>query len=325
MQDYYDYWQIKRPVFTCQDVNGDYFVAEHHRGTIKRALFFCQQGLPLLLISSPGGHGKTTLARWLYDQLPTESHEVLIVNLLEPPMKQGWLTRKITQFFGVEGDDPLAQPLQVLNELTDEDKKLLVIIDNAQFAANQIALDEIASFMQLLSLSESHISFLLLSDRSLIAELGGHPLARHIGFTSSLSPLTIEECKTFLEFQLRNQGLQEEIFTSDAIEILHDISKGIFRQVSMIAENCLMEAYIAEERTVNTTAVIKAASFVVGVEEDQLRTQYEGKLASASTPQPEADLTLETSPSNIDNQTDLAENSSKKIKLTDLILDEDLN
>jgi type II secretory pathway predicted ATPase ExeA len=322
MKDYYSFWNIKRPVFSCLEIESDFFIAESQLGFAKRLMFFCQHGSPLIIVSAPDGNGKSTFARWLYDQLPTDTHEVLIVNLVGSPTNQGWLMERVVQFFGSTDGDLSNRALAAIDELIEEGKKLLLIIDNAQYLDTQKAFDEIAALMQLQSMTSNHMTFLLLSNTPVQPRMGNHSIASQINFSGEIKPLSLEECRDFIKFQLKNQGLREDLITDDSIFIIFEASKGIFRQIATIAENCLMEAFIGDERSIQPSTVIKAASYVVGIDEKILRDRFIPDRPERSSSQPEQILNhspTKSTPAAKDELTNL----HSTVKLRDLLYDDD--
>jgi len=65
-----------------------------------------------------------------------------------------------------------------------------------------------------------------------------------------IDPLTPEDTAEYLRYRLKRSGLEREVFTQDAVAMLHEASTGGMRELDRLATGCLREAARKKKRLV---------------------------------------------------------------------------
>jgi hypothetical protein len=110
------------------------------------------------------------------------------------------------------------------------------------------------------------------SDKLFQIVLAGHPrllqlirspeletLSQRVGARAVLVPLNDEETAAFIQYQLDTAGVDcDRVFTYEAICAVHELTNGIPRLISQLADHALLRAYVTEMRRVDRATVIAA-------------------------------------------------------------------
>ena len=90
------------------------------------------------------------------------------------------------------------------------------------------------------------------------------PLANSISLTIHLEGLPKEESFAYIEGRLRLCGASAPLFTRNALELLHQASRGIMRALGGIASSALVGAYLGGSRQVEAEHVKAAIERYLG-------------------------------------------------------------
>ncbi len=264
-QDYLAFWQLSAPVFLRPCAPQELFRPSSLRPLLDRLLLFCRQQQPLILILGEPGCGKSTLLRWVYDELSSDTHDVLLSALVRRESTATWLTARLAEFMGLSGTDPaqlLPRTVERMDELIAEKRKLVVILDAAHQAEAPHGLAEIAALLNLQSLAGSCLSFILCGDSTLAAQVAATPeLTAKVAMTLVLSRLSRDETEAYLDYRLRLAGLAPA-FEREALDLLHHCARGRYGIINSLAENALVEASHSGQRRI-TEAHVQAAAKIL--------------------------------------------------------------
>ena len=90
----------------------------------------------------------------------------------------------------------------------------------------------------------------LLNDPSL------RQLKQRVALRCELRPLTLQETAGYLAGRIRAAGgVGAQVFTREAVTLIHERSRGIPRTISVIADNALLTGFAVGQRPVNSAIV----------------------------------------------------------------------
>ena len=81
------------------------------------------------------------------------------------------------------------------------------------------------------------------------------PLANSITLTVHLEALPREETFAYIESRIRRCGNSTPVFTKNALELTHQASAGIMRDINAIAHGAMVNAYLNGSRQVEAEHV----------------------------------------------------------------------
>ncbi len=79
---------------------------------------------------------------------------------------------------------------------------------------------------------------------------------------SYVMPMSRLETEQYVKFRLMVAGTTEELFDQECYELIHSQSGGICREVSRLADNGLLEAYLRGESRV-TRGIIEYCTRII--------------------------------------------------------------
>ncbi len=89
-------------------------------------------------------------------------------------------------------------------------------------------------------------------------------LDQRIALRYELAGMTHTETDDYLAHHLRLAGREDRLFSDDAVELLHERSRGIPRAINNLATQALVATFIAHKSIVDSTAAHAAVTEVYG-------------------------------------------------------------
>jgi type II secretory pathway predicted ATPase ExeA len=289
LKDYLAYWNLKDAPFSQS--SSSVFLPKDWQAVLERILFFCERSSSLISMTTAAGHSKTTMARWLHQTLDSKSHEVLMFALYHEETRGGWLLPKLLQQLnhsGESGEDPLRVLGQALDKVGFENRSLTILIDDAHQLRHPDSLTDLHSLIGTQSLSATGLNIVLFGNASLNPVLRqSDSIANRISLTTAMNPLSVDQLHQYLKDHFKKTGLDPNIISFDALTPLHHHSGGIFSRLNTLMENCLIEAFLRQEKTIHSKTVQAAARFLPELDGPASGTEWSGSTKSdTSNPSP---------------------------------------
>ena len=229
-----------------------------------RLLFSLSRAASLFVIAAPPGHGKSTLARWLYHRIETSTHDVALFSLMQHETKGDWLIPRLAHYLGMDlVDHNQGQVIQRLHEASLQDKVLTVILDDAHKISTAEAFDEILALTHMQALVPNRINFVLIGNPRLMQTLQSMDGIQHrLALWAGLEPLTATELSSYLSHRLETLQLPQKTLQTDALASLAQFGIGSFAAIDSVLETCLLEAFLRDQRTINADVMATAMQFI---------------------------------------------------------------
>lgn len=140
----------------------------------------------------------------------------------------------------------------MLKACFEKDERVVLIFDEAHVLPVDL-LEEIRLLSNLEEKGQDVLSIFLVGQPELNERLGDErllPLRQRIGIRFHLSSLTPEETKQYILFRFRHAGARNlNIFSEEAIALIHTCSRGTPRRINTICDHALLSGF-AENKPV---------------------------------------------------------------------------
>lgn len=123
-----------------------------------------------------------------------------------------------------------------------------IVVDEAQNLSWEL-LEEIRLLTNLETSSEKLVQIVLSGQPELEVKLRDpsvRQLRQRISLWCRTRPLAAEETKAYVTNRLRIVGATQPIFSPDAVQLVHNYSKGIPRIINLICEHSMISAYVEQ-------------------------------------------------------------------------------
>jgi type II secretory pathway predicted ATPase ExeA len=244
-----------------------------------RLVLALQRAASLAVLTAAPGHGKSTLARWLYHNIDQGRHDVALFSLLHSEQQSGWLMPKLAQYLGLDAATSTNRHvLERLQQSRLHEKILTIIIDDAHKLREPEALDEILSLIQVQSLAANHLNFILIGNPRLSQIVQMTEGCQHrLALSADIQALTRNDIIPYLNWRLDQIGLPAKVVEPDAHSYLMAQAPISFAWLESLLEGALMEAFLRDQR-------------VISAETAQTAAQYFGWSKAVATEDPSVEL-----------------------------------
>ncbi len=254
--NYLDFHKLnEEPFSSAPDIKFYYNSAQHSKALV-RLMYAVDSMKGLAILIGDIGTGKTTLARRMLDSLPEEEYESALLVIIHSGITADWLLKKIAMQLGVEEPSEhkitlLSQLYERLNELYEQRKKAVVLIDEAQMLKSKEMMEEFRGLLNLEAPDRKLITFVFFGLPEIEENLKlDSPLAHRVALKYKLESFNPESTEAYIKHRLGLAGNKDEIFTSDAIDKIHFFSKGIPRMINIISSNALFEGFLVKAKLI---------------------------------------------------------------------------
>jgi len=262
---YEKYWGLsEKPFENTPDPRFMYY-SKKHEEALTRLLYAVKEEKGAAMLTGEYGSGKTVLSRILIDELiKNKIYEVALI--IHPQLNPLEFMQEIIYQLKdehVEGSKP-----KLLHMLQDsiyknfrEEKKTVVLIDEAQIIRNQETFEEVRLFLNFQLNNKFLITLILIGQPELLRKINAIPqLEQRLGIKYHLTGLDDKETQEYIKHRLEVARAQREIFTKEALEIIYQYSKGLPRKINNICDLSLLIGFGSEVKEIGKELAEKVAA-----------------------------------------------------------------
>jgi len=255
--DHLEYYKLNQEPFSNAPVSRFYYDSTQHSQALVRLMFALNAMKGLAVLVGDIGAGKTTLARRLLDALDEHEYEAALLVIIHRDITSDWLLRRIAIQLGVERPEQdklmlLSQLYRRLVEIYESGKKAVVLIDEAQMLDTQALMEEFRGLLNLEVPERKLLSFVFFGLPEVEDNLKQDPpLAQRVALRVRLDPFDAPSTDAYVRHRLRTAGATRTVFDESAIQVLHEVSRGVPRLINTICDNALLEGMLAQMEVID--------------------------------------------------------------------------
>jgi len=232
-----------------------------HREALSNLEYGIASRTGITLLVGEAGTGKTTLIRTALERQPARVH---CVHLSNPALTRDEFVQMLALRFELS-DKAQASKTSLLLELEnilrrrDEvGESTVLLVDEAQSLPRDI-LEEIRLLANIETNDRKLLSVIMAGQPELTSLLNNvelRQLKQRVALRCELRPLTLQETAGYVAGRIRSAGgVGAQVFTREAVTLIHERSFGIPRTISVIADNALLTGFAVAQRPVNSATV----------------------------------------------------------------------
>ena len=259
--NYLEFYSLKEQPFSNAVDNRFYYNSEQHSDALVRLKYAVETMRGLAVLVGDVGTGKTTLARRMLDELDPKVYEAALLVIIHSAITAEWLLRKITMQLGVEElanekIELLSQLYQRLTEIHEHNKKAVVLIDEAQMLQSKEVMEEIRGILNIEGDGTKLITFILFGlpeiDKILALD---EPLQQRVAMRYKLLSFQEKTTEDYIRYRLQIAGCKKELFSEEALKVIHKYSKGVPRVINTLCDNALLEGSLMKKNPIDVDIV----------------------------------------------------------------------
>jgi len=238
----------------------DLFIGAGQQELISRLKYVAQRK-QFGLFTGEVGSGKSTAARVLMPELNPAKYQLLYISdaKLSPRNFYWEALHQLGQEPRFYRGDAKRQLHRVVLDLYENQKKTPVIIIDEGHLLSKEMLEEIRFLTNFKMDSYSPMSLILLGQpelRRILQMQIYEAITQRVNLRFHLPGMEQAETAKYIDHHLKVAGVQNALFTEDAIEVIHEYCGGIARKVNNVCVACLLDAF-AQRKTLIDDRMVK--------------------------------------------------------------------
>ena len=232
-----------------------------HREALSNLEYAIASHKGITLLVGEAGTGKTTVIR---AAIQKQSARTLCVHLHNPALTREEFVEMLAVRFGLSErartskTGLLLELEQLLQQRRDAREKTVLIVDEAQSLPLEL-LEEIRLLTNIETNAEKLLTLVIAGQPEVAARFTEQALRQfkqRIALRCELRPLNSRESVEYIAGRIAAAGGKPvQMFTREAVLLIHERSRGIPRTINVIADNALVSGFAAQQRPVTTQLV----------------------------------------------------------------------
>jgi general secretion pathway protein A len=232
-----------------------------HREALSNLEYGIASRKGITLLVGEAGTGKTTLIRTAIGRQPAGVH---CVHLSNPTLLRHEFNELLARQLGLSDAAARSKATMLveldalLRERRERGETTVLIVDEAQSLPAEL-LEEIRLLVNIEANNDRLLSLILVGQPEIanrLNEASHRQLKQRIALRCQLRLLTPQETAGFIAGRIGAAGgVGAQVFTREAVTLIHQHSRGVPRLISVIADNALLGAYGAGQRPVTSQIV----------------------------------------------------------------------
>ncbi len=237
-------------------------LTEGHREALSNLEYAIASRKGVTLLIGEAGTGKTTVVRAAIEKQPTRTY---CVHLHNPALTRGEFVQMLAAQFSLSAKaaasktDLLIELEQLLRQRHEAQETTVLILDEAQSLPFEL-LEEVRLLTNIETNDEKLLSLVLVGQPELATRLSDpslRQLKQRIALRCDLRPLHTSETAAYAAHRITAAGgVPTEMFSREAVVLVHEYARGIPRTINVIADNALLGGFALGQRKVTRQIIV---------------------------------------------------------------------
>ena len=235
------------------------YLSPNHSHALQYLEYGIEHNIGIILLSGEVGSGKTTLIRYLRQQIGQDIHIVILsnTNLTADQLLECILIELDIEPDGTKKAQNLLLFKTYLNSLKAELRRLILIIDESQNLPKD-TLEEIRMLSNFQADDGLPLQIFLVGQpelRTILKSPGMSQIRQRIAVNYHLNALSLEETLHYIQYRLKVAGATQNPFTVDAVKLIFQASSGIPRAINILCDSALLYGFAEESQTIDENII----------------------------------------------------------------------
>jgi general secretion pathway protein A len=273
LDSYKSFFKFKESPFSVTPDPQFFFFSHSAAEALNHLRYGIYEGLGFTMITGEPGTGKTMLSRYF---LSNAGEDLRISHIPDPRLSQKELLLAVLESLGgsrFHQDDLIERKLteqlyDLLLSAHRQSKKVVIFLDEAQ-GLDFESLEGLRLLSNLETESQKLIQIVLFGQTELEEKLHERRLRQfdqRILVRYHLLPLELEEIQSYIQHQLQVAKNDSHIeFTSQSINKIYEVSRGLPRMVNVLCERAMMSAFTQNSRKISVENVLEGWESLNGI------------------------------------------------------------
>jgi general secretion pathway protein A len=236
-------------------------LTESHREALSNLEYGIASRKGITLLIGEAGSGKTTVIHTAIERQPGRVHCVYLHN---PTLTRPEFVEMLAVRFGLseraaQSKTVLLLELEaLLKERREKDETTVLVVDEAQSLPLDL-LEEIRLLANIETNTEKLLSVIIAGQPELVPRLNERALRQfkqRVALRCELRALTFQETVEYIGGRIvAAGGVAGQVFTREAVALIHQRAQGLPRTISVIADNALLGGFAAGQQPVSVELV----------------------------------------------------------------------
>ena len=285
----HEFFGLERSPFSTTPDPAFAYATREHKAALAKIAYYVEERRGIFLLMGQIGTGKTTISQLALNGWRGQSERFIATHITDPsPRTPAAFMRLVLASFGLDTPRNLLDLKALFRSFLVEQykagKTVVILIDEAQtiYPSN---LDTIQAMTNEQTQKDKLVQVVLLAQPNFENKLTHKPALRsRIAGGSTLNPLTPEDTLDLLRHRMLVAGGDfDTIFTPETHKALYNATNGIPRDLCILCDAALIEAYSSGSKIV-TLEIVEAAHNQMGFKGWRATRKQEKETSAAKRP-----------------------------------------